>query len=185
MKKYFYNIWLGLYTTLVGMKITFSHIFQKKVTIQYPDERYPIPDNARNRLYVNIDDCIGCNQCSNACPVNCITIETVKSLPTEDLGTTSTGQKKRLWVTKFDIDFAKCCFCGLCTFPCPTECIKMTTFFEYSEYNRNNLLYSFVNLTPEEIQAKKDQLAAYEKEAAEKKAAAAKPAVDGETNKNS
>ena len=85
---------------------------------------------------------------------------------------------------KFDIDFAKCCFCGLCTFPCPTECIKMTTFFEYSEYNRNNLLYSFVNLTPEEIQAKKDQLAAYEKEAAEKKAAA-KPAVDGETNKNS
>ena len=99
MKKYFYNIWLGLYTTLVGMKITFSHIFQKKVTIQYPDERYPIPDNARNRLYENIDDCIGCNQCSNACPVNCITIETVKSLPTEDLGTTSTGQKKRLWVT--------------------------------------------------------------------------------------
>jgi NADH-quinone oxidoreductase subunit I len=173
MKKYFNNIWLGIYTTLIGMKITFGHLFQKKVTIQYPDERYPIPDTARNRLYVNMDDCIGCNQCSNACPVNCISIETVKSLATEDLGTTSTGQKKRLWVTKFDIDFAKCCFCGLCTFPCPTECIKMTTFFEYSEYSRRNFLYSFVALTPEEIQAKKDQLAVAEKEAAVKKAAAA------------
>jgi NADH-quinone oxidoreductase subunit I len=173
MKKYFNNIWLGIYTTLVGMKITFGHLFQKKVTVQYPDERYPIPDIARNRLYVNMDDCIGCNQCSNACPVNCISIETVKSLATEDLGTTSTGQKKRLWVTKFDIDFAKCCFCGLCTFPCPTECIKMTTFFEYSEYTRTNFLYSFSTLTTEEIQAKKDQLLAADKEAAEKKAAAA------------
>lgn len=177
MKKYFNNIWLGIYTTLVGMQITFAHIFQKKVTIQYPDERYPIPDTARNRLYVNMDDCIGCNQCSNACPVNCISIETVKSLPTEDLGLTSVGTKKRLWVTKFDIDFAKCCFCGLCTFPCPTECIKMTTFFEYSEYKRGNFLYSFTTLTPEETQAKKDQLAASEKEAAAQKAAAAAAAA--------
>ena len=173
MKKYFSNIWLGIYTTLVGMKITFGHLFQKKVTVQYPDERYPIPDNARNRLYVNMDDCIGCLQCSNACPVNCISIETVKSLPTEDLGMTSVGTKKRLWVTKYDIDLGKCCFCGLCTFPCPTECIKMTTFFEYSEYGRDNFLYSFTTLTPEEIQAKKDQLAAFEKEAAAQKAAAA------------
>lgn len=182
MKKYFYNIWLGIYTALVGMKITFGHLFQKKVTVQYPDERYPIPDTARNRLYVNMDDCIGCNQCANACPVNCISIETVKSLPTEDLGTTSTGTKKRLWVTKFDIDFAKCCFCSLCVFPCPTECIKMTTFFEYSEYDRTSFLYSFVTLTPEEIQSKKEQLAAAEKEAAEKKAAAAQAAKPDTTS---
>jgi len=53
---------------MVGMKITFGHMFQKKVTIQYPDERHFIPDRARNRLYVNMDDCIGCDQCSKACP---------------------------------------------------------------------------------------------------------------------
>jgi NADH-quinone oxidoreductase subunit I len=178
MKKYFHNIWLGVYTVLVGMKITYSHLFTKKVTIQYPNERYPIPDRARNRLYVNMDDCIGCNQCSNACPVNCIKIETVKSLPTEDLGTTSSGQKKRLWVTKFDIDFAKCCYCGLCTFPCPTECINMTTFFEYSEYKRDNLLYSFVSLSEIEIAQKKENALAAEKEAAAKKAAAKPPAEE-------
>jgi NADH-quinone oxidoreductase subunit I len=171
MKKYINNIWLGVYTVLVGMKITFLHMFVKRVTIQYPDEYYPIPDGARNRLYINMDDCIGCEQCSKACPVHCITIDTVKSLPTEDLGTTSAGQKKRLWVTQFDIDFAKCCFCGLCTYPCPTSCIKMTAYFEYCEYDRNNLVYSFVNLTPEEVAKKKEQAKAAELEAAAKKAA--------------
>lgn len=178
MKKYINDIWLGVFTVLVGMKITFAHMFMKKVTVQYPDERYPIPDNARNRLYINMDDCIGCDQCAKACPVRCITIETAKSLPTEDLGTTSNGQKKRLWVTRFDVDFAKCCFCGLCTYPCPTICIQMTTFFEYSEYDRKKLLYSFVTLNPEQIKEKKDQSLTAEKEAAAKKAAAPKPLIN-------
>ncbi len=46
-----------------------------------------------------MDDCIGCDQCARACPVNCIEIETVKSIPGEDLGKTSNGKKKALWVT--------------------------------------------------------------------------------------
>lgn len=164
MKNYFKNIWLGLYTALIGLKITFGHIFTKKVTVQYPDERYPIPDIARNRLYVNITDCIGCSQCANACPVKCIDIETTKWSHLDDLGVTSKGTKKKLWVTKFEIDFGKCAFCGLCTLPCPTACITTTTFFEYSEYEREKFKYSFVNMTPEEIQQKKDAYAKYEKD---------------------
>src|SRR4030042_1461489 len=125
MVQYFKNIYLGIWTISVGMRITLRHLFTRAVTVQYPDARLPIPDRARNRLYVNIDDCIGCDQCSMACPVDCITIETIKSTPVDNLGTTSTGQKKRLWVSRFDIDIAKCCFCGLCVPPCPTACITM------------------------------------------------------------
>lgn len=174
MKEYLKNTWQAVYTVLVGMKITFKHLFTPAVTIQYPDVKVPLPERVRNRLYVNIDDCIGCDQCSRACPVNCIEIETVKSLPGEDLGVTSNGKKKALWVTKFTIDFAKCCYCQLCVFPCPTDCIFMTNVYEFSEYDRRNLIYNFSNLTEEEAAEKK---ANYEKFLAEKesqKAAASK-----------
>jgi NADH-quinone oxidoreductase subunit I len=173
MRKYFSDIYKTIWSILIGMRITFGHLFVPAVTIQYPDVKPKLPERARNRLYVNMDDCIGCLQCEMACPVNCIEIETVKSLPTDDLGTTTSGQKKRLWVTKFDIDIAKCCFCGLCVYPCPTECIKMTEVYEFSEFDRNNLLYNFVTLTKQEVETVKAKAAEYEKEQAAKKVAAA------------
>lgn len=177
MKQYFKDIFQGVWTVLVGMKITFKHLFTPAVTIQYPDVKLKLPERARNRLYVNMDDCIGCFQCDMACPVNCFKIETIKSLPTEDLGMTSTGQKKRLWVTQFDIDIAKCCYCGLCVYPCPTECIKMTDVYEFSEYDRHNLIYNYAAVTPAEVVDIKARAAEYEKEQAAKKAAAAQAAA--------
>ena len=168
MKQYLLNTWEGLYTVFVGMKITFMHMFVPSVTIQYPDVKVPLPELVRNRLYVNMDDCIGCDQCARACPVDCITIETVKSTPEEDLGKTSNGKKKALWVTQFDIDIAKCCYCQLCVFPCPTECIYMTDVYEFAEFERESLVYNFATLTPNEAEEKK---ANYEKMMAEKEAA--------------
>ncbi|MGE5399367.1 MAG: NuoI/complex I 23 kDa subunit family protein [Ignavibacteriales bacterium] len=169
-----------MWTVLVGMKITLKHLFVPSVTIQYPEVKVELPDRSRNRLYVNIDDCIGCDQCARACPVSCISIDTVKGLPTEDLGKTSNGKKKALWVTKFDIDIAKCCFCSLCVYPCPTECIKMTDVYEFSEYERENLVYRFSTLTPDEVVVKKQNFEKMEAEKAAQKAAAAaapKPAA--------
>jgi len=173
MGRYFRNIWDGIVTVLIGMKVTWRHLFLRSVTIQYPDVKLKLTERARNRLYVNMDDCIGCDQCAVACPVDCITIETIKSTPDVDLGLTSVGTKKRLYVPKFDIDIAKCCYCGLCVYPCPTECIKMTDVYEFSEYERQNLVYSFAVMMPAEIDAAKAKLAAHEKEQAAKKAAAA------------
>ena len=174
MARYFRNIQDSVVTVLIGMRITWRHLFTPAVTIQYPDVKLKLPERARNRLYVNMDDCIGCDQCAMACPVNCITIETVKSTPDVDLGLTSVGTKKRLYVPRFDIDIAKCCYCGLCVYPCPTECIKMTDVYEFSEYDRQNLVYAFAVMSPPEVDAAKLKLAAYEKEQADKKAAAAK-----------
>jgi NADH-quinone oxidoreductase subunit I len=178
MKEYFQNIYTALSTIFIGMKVTFKHLFVPAVTIQYPDVRLKLPERERNRLYVNMDDCIGCDQCARACPVSCIEIETVKSLPTEDLGKTSNGKKKALWVTKFNIDIAKCCYCQLCVFPCPTECIYMTDVFEFSEYDRNNLIYGFSTLTAQESEQKKNNFAQFELVKAAEKEAAAKKAAE-------
>ncbi len=162
MSIYFKNIFLGIWTVLVGMKVTFQHLFTPAVTIQYPDVRLKLPERARNRLYVNMDDCIGCDQCSMACPVNCITIETLKSTSDVDLGLTSVGTKKRLYVPRFDIDIAKCCYCGLCVYPCPTECIKMTDVYEFSEFERDNLIYRYATMSPAEIDEAKRKLSKQE-----------------------
>ena len=157
MKDYFLKLWIGLTTILIGMKVTFRHLFVPAVTIQYPSVKPELPERERNRLYVNMDDCIGCDQCARACPVNCIEIETVKSLPSEDLGKTTNGKKKVLWVTTFNIDFAKCCYCELCVFPCPTECIYMTDVYEFSEFERESLVLDFATLThPERSEKKKN-----------------------------
>ena len=174
MKEYLKNTWLGIWTVLVGMKITFKHLFTPSVTIQYPDVKVALPERVRNRLYVNMDDCIGCDQCARACPVECIEIETVKSLPTEDLGKTSNGKQKALWVTKFNIDIAKCCYCQLCVFPCPTECIYMTDAYEFSEFDRNDLVYKFATLTNDEAEEKKLNFEKMQAEKEAEKAAAAK-----------
>lgn len=144
----------GVRTAFAGLRVTLPYIWRKPVTVMYPHQRMELPERSRNRLYVNMDDCIGCDQCARACPVNCIDIETVRAVEGDMPGLTSNGKKKALWVTRFDIDIAKCCYCALCTFPCPTECIYMTEVFEFSEQDRNNLIYDYVTLSAGEIEEK-------------------------------
>ena len=165
MKQYLKNTYDGIFTVLVGMKVTFKHLFTPAVTIQYPDVKVKLPERVRPEGRV-------LPRQNRACPVSCIEIETVKSIPGEDLGITSNGKKKALWVTKFDIDIAKCCYCQLCVFPCPTECIYMTDVYEFAEYERSNFIYKFATLTDEEAVQRKIN---YEKLQAEKAAADAKP----------
>jgi formate hydrogenlyase subunit 6/NADH:ubiquinone oxidoreductase subunit I len=136
------------------------------VTIQYPQEQIPVPDVGRYRLYMETEDCIGCDQCARICPVDCITIEKIKSV--DVIGLTSDGTKKRFYLPTFDIDMAKCCYCGLCTIVCPTECIVMTKAYDFAEYDREQFIYHFGNLDPQQAAAKTQELADFE---AAKKAA--------------
>ena len=143
MGRYFKNIYQSISSVWVGMNITLKHLFTPSITLQYPEEKWAMPERARNQLFNDMDDCIGCDQCARACPVDCIYIETEKSGPGEDLGLTSMGTKKRLKVLRFDIDMGLCCYCGLCTYPCPTECLVMTPNYEASVYDRSDLIYRY------------------------------------------
>ncbi len=165
-------------TALIDDDNYFNKLNEGLVTIQYPSETIPTPDFSRNRLHNDADDCIACNQCANACPVNCITIESFKATPDdiEELGTTSDGSKKKLWLSKFDIDMAKCMYCGLCTYPCPTECLTMTPVHDFAEVDRSNFNYHFSVLTIEKEKEKREKLAKYEEEEKARKAAAPKAA---------
>jgi NADH-quinone oxidoreductase subunit I len=190
MKTYFHNIWLGIVTILASMRVTARHLFVPAVTLQYPFEKRrltPWQGSAekpftRHQLEVDIDDCIGCRQCERACPVECITIDTIKTLPGEDLGKASTGNPKRLWVAKFDINMEQCCFCGLCVYPCPTRCIHMTDRYEYSVTDKGEHLFHFGLMTEEEARRKREELSEATKKANEEKTGAKKKGeVGGKT----
>ncbi len=191
---YFGNLWEGIQSSFIGLKLSFLHFFQAyqrrnsnlsinqdnyfdlqtgMITLRYPLESLPMPDNGRYRLYNEMDDCIVCDKCAKVCPVDCIEIEPIKA--TEQVGTTSDGSAIRLYAAKFDIDMAKCCFCGLCTTVCPTECLTMTKTYDFSEFEVDMMNYHFSNLTPEQAEEKKMLLDQYQKEKA-----AAKPIVKQE-----
>jgi len=173
MAGYVKSIVSGITSTVGGMYLTGKEMIKfKNVTVKYPHESLPVPDTGRYRLHNNFDECIGCNQCANACPVSCIEIKSFKRLD-KDVETVKETQKKRLWVEQFDIDMSKCMFCGLCTWPCPTECLTMTKVYDYSATDFHDHIYKFSDHTPALIAEKKSDLEAFNAEQAAKKAAAA------------
>jgi formate hydrogenlyase subunit 6/NADH:ubiquinone oxidoreductase subunit I len=86
MDKYIRNIYRGVYTVLIGMRVTIRQFFKPNVTHQYPYEHdfekkrnvREIPKGYRGQLYNRTEDCIGCKKCEMICPVDCITIDATK-----------------------------------------------------------------------------------------------------------
>jgi NADH-quinone oxidoreductase subunit I len=136
-------------TTAKGMAITLK-VFGKvqrqgAITIQYPEMRDKIPQGSRGLLFNDVEDCISCRACANICPVSCIYIEAEKKPATAEPEFTKGGVKKTLNLKHFDIDISLCCFCGLCSSVCPTECLYHTKEYEYSTFDRNRHLIDYLH----------------------------------------
>jgi formate hydrogenlyase subunit 6/NADH:ubiquinone oxidoreductase subunit I len=140
MTGYIRNVYSSLATAFEGMSITFSHFFRKPYTVQYPD-RIPLPVQDtlpyryRGLLEVDLEICTGCLACERACPIECIVIEAKKDPST-----------KAMILNRFDIDMAKCMYCGLCSEPCPTGSIHHTREFEGSDYSLESMVRRFVKV---------------------------------------
>ena len=143
MRQWLTDLWEGFYTVLVGMKITWRHLFTSNTCIQYPEQRWALPPKSRMRLFMKYEDCIGCGQCARACPVQCIYIKAEKRDPKATPIFAANGQPIKLDVSVFDIDMSLCCYCNLCTYPCPTNCIYMTPEYEFATTDLTNHLYHF------------------------------------------
>lgn len=166
MFKYIKDIYQGIKTPFQGMGITSRYIFTSRVTKKYPEAYTPtLPPAERNKLEVDMLKCTGCRMCERNCPSKCISIDTVKAVPSDaNVPLDINGKPKKLLVTKFDIDFALCCFCCLCEESCNFEAIYRTPIFDYSTYDRNGLKHSFSKFTAEEATEKKKILADYNAE---------------------
>ena len=106
-------------------------------TIQYPDERRPLPAawRGRHRIKTHADGrpkCTACMLCETTCPDNCIYI-----VPTES----PEGDREEKMPAVFQVDLARCCFCGMCVEACPKDAIWMDTgITEIATDTRPNLV---------------------------------------------
>lgn len=135
---YLRNIKDTCLTVFEGMAVTFSHFARRPVTVQYPDRtdlrvQDTLPFRYRGILEVDLEICTGCLACERACPIDCIIIDVKKDTNTREMV-----------MTRFDIDMAKCMYCGLCSEPCPTGAIHHTPEFEGADFALESLIRRFV-----------------------------------------
>lgn len=114
----------------------FKHTFNKRVTIQYPEEKPNLSARWRGRIVLTRDPdkeerCVACYLCAVACPVDCISLQAAEDPEKEN----------RRYPDFFRINFSRCIFCGYCEEACPTYAIQLIPDFEMAEYNRQNLVY--------------------------------------------
>jgi formate hydrogenlyase subunit 6/NADH:ubiquinone oxidoreductase subunit I len=137
-RSYIGNIIDTAKTIFEGMAVTCSHFVRKPSTVQYPDRvdiriQDTLPFRYRGILEVDLEICTGCLACERACPIDCIVIDATKD-----------KQTKAMVMTRFDIDIAKCMYCGLCSEPCPTGSIHHTPEFEGADFSLESMVRRFV-----------------------------------------
>ena len=118
-----------------GMALTGRHLFERKITLMFPEEKTPQSPRFRGlhalRRYPNGEErCIACKLCEAVCPALAITIES----EVRDDGSRRT--------TRYDIDLTKCIFCGFCEESCPVDAIVETHILEYHGEKRGDLYYT-------------------------------------------
>lgn len=133
LKDYFSSFLL--FELLKGMALTGKHLFARKITVQFPEERTPLSPRFRGlhalRRYPNGEErCIACKLCEAVCPALAITIESEQ----RDDGTRRT--------TRYDIDLVKCIFCGFCEESCPVDSIVETNILDYHGEQRGDLYFT-------------------------------------------
>ena len=118
MKKYFTDIFSGIWNLLKGMKITGKVLVSPAVTECYPEKRDELQPKERFRAELtmphnenNEHKCTACGICAMNCPNQTITVK--KSKITDENG------KPKIVLDQYLYDIGSCIFCGLCTRVCP------------------------------------------------------------------
>ncbi|HSV61914.1 MAG TPA: 4Fe-4S dicluster domain-containing protein [Chthoniobacterales bacterium] len=173
---------------LKGMAVTAKNFvgsyFDKErlITVQYPEERTPLPENYRNFPFLVFDGddphaglrCVACQICEKECPPQCIYITKSKDKKPDYVG------KPQFYPAIFDIDISVCMSCQICVEVCPFEAIKMDKVYELSRRERFDAL-----LMDKTELAKSNEYyhGVHPLEAAEVDAALAKAAAEAEAKK--
>lgn len=126
----------GVKNLMIGMKVTGKHLPRKHITLQYPEERWPMPERSRGIVVLLSDketgelNCTACLLCMRSCPSSAIRIEFEKN------------EKGKRELKEFTINNTICCFCGLCEEACKFDAIKLAPKYEFATYNKEDLIWT-------------------------------------------
>ena len=124
-----------------GFGVTFSTMFKKVVTEEYPEDFPPAAPRYHGRHQLNrhpdgLEKCVGCELCAWACPADAIYVEGGDN--TEE-ARYSPGER---YGAIYQINYLRCIGCGLCVEACPTRSLTMTNFYELADDNRQDLIFT-------------------------------------------
>lgn len=130
-----------LWNILKGMAITLSHLFKRKATINYPEQKRSFSAVFRGLHVLNRDEegrerCTACGLCAVACPAEAITMEAAERLPGEE-----NLYREEKYAARYEINMLRCIFCGLCEDACPKDAIYLSQTFAQANYDRKGFIY--------------------------------------------
>lgn len=124
-----------------GMAITIGHVFKKKATVNYPEEKRPFSPVFRGLHILNRDEenrerCTACGLCALACPAEAITMEAAERKAGEEH-----LYREEKYAAKYEINMLRCIFCGFCEEACPKDAVYLSETVTPSNFNRESFIY--------------------------------------------
>ncbi|HOW69542.1 MAG TPA: NADH-quinone oxidoreductase subunit I [Phycisphaerae bacterium] len=138
----------GLYSLLVGMRITIGQFFKPTVTVHYPHEALKMPPRFRGHIELVLDPetgkprCYACKVCEKSCPSDCITVDGVKF-----------EGAKRKSVTIYKLDFTRCSLCGSCVEACRDGAIRFSHDYNMAGLSKEEFVIDLFKKLEDETRA--------------------------------
>ena len=132
---------MGIFDPFKGFGVTFSTMFKKVVTEEYPEAGAPAAPRYHGRHQLNrhpdgLEKCVGCELCAWACPADAIFVEGADNT---DEARYSPGER---YGADYQINYLRCIGCGLCIEACPTRSLTMINDYEIATDNRQDLIWT-------------------------------------------
>ena len=142
---------------LTGMSVTWKHLWGKKETFCYPEEKLPMTDNFRGgNLAMDWRVCIGCSMCANACPNKALELDIVQDA------------KKKRHMKSYVHKSGRCLYCNLCVEVCPVKTLVWDKDYAISTWSKETMTHDA--MTDQDRADLEEFLAQVEVEAAQEKA---------------